>query len=242
MTKRKPTAPDFTVENIVPGLQPLAVPVEWLREMPGNPRRGLVERLARSYETFGQRKPLVVNLMGQEDGHPIGYVEAGNHGLKAMRDQLGWQYVAVVWVEDDENTAKAYSLADNNLHDLGTYDEDSLSEMVRSLADGSLDLLDVVGFSDGQLDRMIRATAAHRPDLDKTEPPRPDAAPPAYDPMNPGLGTPVISTTIVFDDEMQRESWYRLLRHLRLQYPECDTNSERLTLFIDDLLGPDTGN
>ena len=52
-------------------------------------------------------------------------VIAGNHQLAAAR-KLGWDQIAVLYVEDDELTAKAFALADNRTADLGTYDDDLL--------------------------------------------------------------------------------------------------------------------
>ena len=84
--------------RIVPDLQGLAFPVEELTPLPGNPRQGDVQAVARSYSTFGQRKPIVARREG--DG---GIVIAGNHQLAAAR-QLGWDEIAVVWVDDDDIT------------------------------------------------------------------------------------------------------------------------------------------
>lgn len=87
-------------------LVPLAVPLDILESLPGNPRRGDVAAVVRSYAEFGQRKPIVARRRGG------GVVIAGNHQLAAARE-LGWDEIAVVWVDDDEVRAKAFALADN---------------------------------------------------------------------------------------------------------------------------------
>ncbi len=46
---------------IVADLEALAAPIETLALLPGNPRRGDVDAVARSLDTFGQRKPIVVH-------------------------------------------------------------------------------------------------------------------------------------------------------------------------------------
>ena len=110
---------------IVDDLRPLACPIDRLHLLPGNPRRGEVQAVKRSYDQFGQRKPIVA----LRDGTVI----AGNHQLLAARE-LGWSEIAVVWVDDDELTAKAFALADNRVADLGTYDQVDLAKLLQEVA------------------------------------------------------------------------------------------------------------
>ena len=105
--------------NIAADLMPLATPISDLRTMPGNPRKGDVEAVKRSYDRFGQRKPIVAL--------PDGTFIAGNHQLLAAR-ALGWKEIAVVRVDDDDQTAKAFALADNRTSDLGSYDDEALAD------------------------------------------------------------------------------------------------------------------
>jgi len=225
------TTPVLTVENIVSDLQPLVVPIEWITPLVGNPRRGKVEALARSYARFGQRKPIVVNKTGEEDGHPVGMTEAGNHQTLAA-ESLGWKYIAVVWVEDDETTAKAFSLADNNLHDIGEYDTPLLAQYVADIAttgEEGVAMLADAGFTGDELTALIESTM-------QPLSPNPGDAAGGYDDDDSealpgagiGLGTPVISTTIVFDTEAQQTAWYALIRWLRTAFPEAETTGERL--------------
>jgi hypothetical protein len=79
-TGRSPTLARAKVCEIVADLERLAFPVEKLTPLPGNPRHGDVQAVARSYATFGQRKPIVARREG--DG---GIVIAGNHQLAAAR-------------------------------------------------------------------------------------------------------------------------------------------------------------
>jgi ParB-like chromosome segregation protein Spo0J len=120
-------------DDIHPDLAPLAVSIDLLDPLPGNPRRGDVGAVARSYETFGQRKPVVARRDGAR-----GTVLAGNHQLAAARS-LGWDRIAVVWVDDDDVAAAAFALADNHVGDLGGYDDRLLTEMLATVGDdGSL--------------------------------------------------------------------------------------------------------
>ena len=130
---------------IAEGLQHLAQPITNLKPLLGNPRRGNVDAVAKSYEQFGQRKPLVA----LKDGTVI----AGNHQLKAAQ-QLGWTEIAVVYVDDDEATAKAYALADNRTADLGSYDDEALAELISDIAHDA-DLLMASGYTAEDLDALI---------------------------------------------------------------------------------------
>lgn len=122
---------------IADDLRPLARPISDLLPMPGNPRLGNIEAVMRSYDTFGQRKPIVA----RRDGTVI----AGNHQLEAAK-RLGWSEIAVVFVDDDDLTAKAYSLADNKTGDLASYNYADLDAM---LAEVRVDeaLMEATGFS-----------------------------------------------------------------------------------------------
>ena len=113
---------------IAADLRALAIPVADLHLMPGNPRRGDVDAVARSLSAFGQRKPIVVRR-----GDNV--VIAGNHTLRAAR-QLGWPEIAAVWVDDDDATAKAFSLADNRTAELGGYDDAELAALIGEVQDG----------------------------------------------------------------------------------------------------------
>lgn len=103
------------MSTITTDLQQLAVDIDTLNVLPNNPRHGDIESVRKSYQQFGQRKPIVARRADR-------VVIAGNHQLLAARE-LGWKDIAVVWVDDDEATAAAFTLADNRTSDLGTYDD-----------------------------------------------------------------------------------------------------------------------
>ena len=127
--------------NIIKDLQTLAYPITKLKHLEGNPRVGNVDAVKKSYEKFGQRKPIVAN----EDGEVI----SGNHQLAAARE-LGWDKIAVVFTKDDELTAKAFALADNRTADLGTYDNDLLADMLASVS-SDLEMLEATSFTEDDL-------------------------------------------------------------------------------------------
>ena len=132
--------------QIADDLTTLAYPIEKLKHLDGNPRKGNVEAVKKSYEKFGQRKPIVAT----KDGEVI----SGNHQLAAARE-LGWNKIAVVFTNDDKLTAKAFALADNRTADLGTYDDDLLADMLGSVS-SDLELLEATSFDEKDLMSLIK--------------------------------------------------------------------------------------
>ncbi len=135
---------------IVESLQPLATPIGDVRTMDGNPRRGDVAAVARSLDAFGQRKPIVARV-------DTGEVIAGNHTLMAAK-QLGWSEVAVVWVKDDDATAKAFSLADNRTAELGGYDEELLAGLIGEVLEADTTLLEATAWTPDDLAELLERT------------------------------------------------------------------------------------
>ena len=139
--------------NIAPGLEPFLVDVESLSELPGNPRRGDVEAVKRSYERFGQRKPIVARRDGKQT-----IVVAGNHQLRAAKE-LGWEQIAVVFADDlTDDEARGYALADNRVGELGAYDSEDLLSMLDEI--NGEDLVTATGYSDADIEALRRAVDA----------------------------------------------------------------------------------
>lgn len=122
---------------IAKDLQPLAVDIEALSLAERNPRRGDVEAIKRSYQRFGQRKPIVVSRETSE-------IVAGNHQYLAAVE-LGWTQIAVVWVDDDPETQTAYAIADNRIGQLGEWDVSALIEAFDEVDPADLE---AAGFSE----------------------------------------------------------------------------------------------
>lgn len=147
--------------NIAPDLAPLTKPIDTFEHLPGNPRRGAVEAIAKSLTRFGQRKPIVAN----RDGTVI----AGNHTLRAARE-LGWTHIAAVTVEDDQSTAAAFALADNRTSDLGTYDDEALALLLQQVADDD-SLLDSTGYDHNDHEQLLNGLDSPTPpDTDTDHP------------------------------------------------------------------------
>jgi len=128
-------------------LQNLAHPITELQLLPGNPRRGDIDGVKRSLEAFGQRKPIVVRRSDS-------VVIAGNHTLQAAQ-ALGWDEIAVVWVDDDEVTSKAFALADNRTAELGDYDEEALADLINDVGSLNPGLLESSGWDDKAVKELL---------------------------------------------------------------------------------------
>ena len=94
-----------------------------------------LEAIAASLEKFGQRKPIVVHR---------GVVLAGNGTLEAAKS-LGWTEIDIAEVPDDwdNDTAKAYALADNRTAELAEWDESELAKQLLELQDADWDITEL---------------------------------------------------------------------------------------------------
>lgn len=142
-------------DKILPGLEPLAVPIGDLKPMKGNPRRGRVDAVARSLTRFGQHKPIVVQRSSGE-------ILIGNHTYLAAKS-LGWDRIAVLFTDDDRETAVARSLADNRTHEGGSYDNAELAALLAEVNETDESLLKDAGFVDAEVDALLQLIATDEP-------------------------------------------------------------------------------
>ena len=133
-------------------LQVTDLQVSELRTYHRNPRKGNTQVIAQSLVVNGMYRPIVVNA-GTHTGRPL-EVLAGNHTLMAARD-LGWESVAAVTVDVDDDQAARIVAADNRTSDIGEYDDRLLLELLADLPD-----LDGTGYDPGDLEALEAAIAA----------------------------------------------------------------------------------
>jgi hypothetical protein len=134
---------DRELSHIAEQLRPLAVNVGDLVLDPANARKHPEENLEAikgSLSVYGQRKPIVVNKRTNA-------IEAGNGTFVAARD-LGWEWIAAVYVDDDPTTAAGFSISDNRSAEIATWDKDALEK-----------LLQVVRTDDERLQKMLSGLA-----------------------------------------------------------------------------------
>jgi hypothetical protein len=115
-------------------------------------RRNL-DAIKASLRKFGQQKPIVVDAKG--------IVLAGNGTLTAAQE-LGWTEIQIVRTELAGVEATAFAIADNRTAELAEW-EDSLNDVLKSLQDEGVDLVDV-GYSPEDLGQFA-ANAVGMPEL-----------------------------------------------------------------------------
>jgi len=84
------------MNNIHQSLKSMAVDIDSLSPLEGNPRVGNVDAIMASYSEFGQVKPIVARK--NEDGTST--VIAGNHQLEAAK-ALGWDEFELAAIESE---------------------------------------------------------------------------------------------------------------------------------------------
>jgi hypothetical protein len=132
---------------IIDSLKPLCVPINSVKLDPKNARLHNERNQAtirKSLETYGQRKPIVVNK-------DTGIIEAGN-GLWSEAKALGWTEIAVVFVEDTPDTAAAYAIVDNRSAELAEWD---ITQLVETLKSFDAEVLNIVGYEKDELKQLL---------------------------------------------------------------------------------------
>ena len=143
-----------SMHQIAPALMKLAVPIDSIHELPGNPRQGDDAAVQRSLIQFGQLKPIVVRADTRD-------IVAGNTTWRGAR-AAGWDKIAALVTEMDDATAAAFALADNRTHDLGTYDDAALAALIASIGTDDAELLAATGYTDDDLTALINSGNAPR--------------------------------------------------------------------------------
>lgn len=145
----------MSISRIPASLADLTVPVEDLVAYHRNPRTGDLDAITESLSTNGQYRPIVVNrgtLTGRANE-----VLAGNHTLKAAK-LLGWDEIAVTWLDVDNDAAAKIVIVDNRTNDLAGYDTALLADILTELPN-----LEGTGYDQDQLDQLLDETALPAP-------------------------------------------------------------------------------
>ena len=129
-------------QTIIAG-ETVLVPVGELKGYDKNPRKGNVQAIAQSLEINKQYRPIVVQQSTKK-------ILAGNHTWKAAKS-LGWEEIAVVFVDVNDEEAKRIVLADNRTNDLADYDGQILAELLRDLGTS-----DGTGYSASDMDALLK--------------------------------------------------------------------------------------
>ncbi|MHA7956271.1 ParB N-terminal domain-containing protein [Streptomyces sp. L500] len=133
--------------RIPASLADLAASIADLAPYHRNPRTGDVAAISESLSVNGQYRPIVVNK-GSLTGRP-NEILAGNHTFKAAKE-LGWDEIAVTWLDVDDETAAKIVIVDNRSSDLAGYDSVLLADILDELPD-----LDGTGYDQDALDELL---------------------------------------------------------------------------------------
>lgn len=132
--------------NIRTELKTLAKPIGDFRTHERNVRQGDIGAICTSLQAHGQYRPIVVHKETNR-------ILAGNHTFLAAQS-LGWDKIAVTFVDCDEEQALRILLADNRANDLATYDDAALTAILQELATTDIGLLGTL-YDGEDLDQLI---------------------------------------------------------------------------------------
>lgn len=107
-----------------------------------NPRKGDVRAIAESLAAHGQFKPIVVQKSTRK-------ILAGNHTWQAAQT-LGWDEIAAVVIDVDDEQAAKIVLADNRTSELGDFDYEALAELLQDIEDTV-----GTGYSESDLEALL---------------------------------------------------------------------------------------
>lgn len=224
--------------KVNPDLERQLYDITKLELLPGNPNKGDVESMVHDLTYFGQMKAIVVKRLEHDETR--GIVIAGNTTLKAARE-LGWDQIAVTWVEPDWDESKSlgFALADNRQGQKGEIDNEAVLEFIEMIDDP--DITFAAGYDEDDIQGLLDGTF----DVPMDIPPIPGEAPTVQnlddedddddvDDERPSLGNPVIQYTIIFSDEDQQQRWFGFVRWLKKKWPDEETVSDRLDRYLED--------
>jgi ParB-like chromosome segregation protein Spo0J len=142
----KGTARDLKIEWL---------PISALKPDPRNPKQHSarqIKQIAQSIKTFGNLVPVLIDRENK--------ILAG-HGRVLAAQRLGRTEVPVIRIEHlTPEEARAFSVADNRLTELSTWDERLLSDIFRELSAVDLNFsLEVTGFSMAEIDLRIEQSS-----------------------------------------------------------------------------------
>lgn len=118
------------------------VAISELHIYPNNPRKGNIDLIAESLQTYGQYKPITVNKRNNQ-------ILAGNHTHQAALS-LGWENIAVTYIDVDDATAAKIVAIDNKTSDMGGYDTGKLLELLDEMPD-----LSATGYTQDDIDSLM---------------------------------------------------------------------------------------
>ena len=125
LPERKPVEPEPNGERSEVTAEDIeTVGINEIKVHPLNPREGDVGSITESLTHMGQYRPIVVNKATK-------HILSGNHTYQGAV-QLGWEKIAVHWVDVDDVEEIKILIVDNRTSDLATYDPQELNKLLTS--------------------------------------------------------------------------------------------------------------
>jgi len=121
--ERKPVEPEPNGEKSETSADDVeTVGINEINVHPMNPREGDIGSIIESLNKMGQYRPIVVNRTTR-------HIVSGNHTYQAAV-QLGWEKIAVHWIDVDAIEEIKILIVDNRTSDLATYDPQELNKLL----------------------------------------------------------------------------------------------------------------
>jgi ParB-like chromosome segregation protein Spo0J len=125
LPERKPVEPEPNGERSEVTAEDIeTVGINEVKIHPLNPREGDIGSIIESLTHMGQYRPIVVNKATK-------HILSGNHTYQGAV-QLGWEKIAVHWVDVDDVEEIKILIVDNRTSDLATYDPQELNKLLTS--------------------------------------------------------------------------------------------------------------
>jgi ParB-like chromosome segregation protein Spo0J len=121
--ERKPVEPEPNGEKSETSVEDVeTVGINEIKVHPLNPREGDIGLIIDSLTHMGQYRPIVVNKRTR-------HILSGNHTYQGAV-QLGWEKIAVHWIDVDDIEEIKILIVDNRTSDLATYDPQELNKLL----------------------------------------------------------------------------------------------------------------
>lgn len=135
------------------------IPIDAVKPHPDNPHKGDLPVIRESIENNGFYGSVIVQKS-------TGFILAGNHRYLAALE-TGAKEIPVTWIDVEDDQAARIMLADNRTSDLGSYDDEILSNLLESLKESTGTLLGT-GYDDGVLDELLNSFGQNQEGIDET--------------------------------------------------------------------------
>lgn len=197
------------------------IPISDLKPFPHNPTTHSDDQIAvlvASIQEYGFRGSITV-----DDTHTI----LAGHGRVEAAKLCGLDKLPCM-IADGLTAAQkqAYVIADNKIAQMAGLDVGILEMAIDNLIDDNFDI-DLTGYKEWEIAQLLEDAKGGSGEGGGDE--------------GNGSGGPVVSITLVFDNEQQKEKWYAFLRILKQQYPDALTAAQRLVEHIESLAAADDG-